>query len=202
MSRPALLLTTALALATATPVLAQTSTDPASVTAGTYAVETGHTQIGFSLLHFGFTWYSGAFSGVTGKLSLDPKHPAAAQLSVTIPIASVQTTSDKLTAELKDPDWFDAAKFADATFVSTSVHPTGHGEATVIGDLTLHGVTKAETLKVKFRGAGINPIDKKYTVGFDATTTVKRSDFGVTKYVPYVGDEVKLHIAGAFEKQD
>ena len=202
MTRSALVLCAAVSLATATPALAQTVTNPASVTAGTYAIEPGHTQIGFSVLHFGFTWYSGSFSNVSGKLSLDPKKPAASELSVTIPIASVQTTSDKLTSELKDADWFDAAKFPDATFVSTSVVPTGKGEATVTGNLTLHGVTKTETLKVKFLGAGTNPIDHKYTVGFDAAGIIKRSDFGVTKYVPYVSDEVRLHIAGAFEKQD
>lgn len=202
MSRSSLLLAAALSLATAAPAVAQSVTDPAKVTAGTYAIEPGHTQIGFSVLHFGFTWYSGAFSNVSGKLSLDPKKPSASELSVTIPIASVQTTSDKLTAELKDADWFDAAKFPDATFVATSVVPDAKGEATLIGNLTLHGVTKAETLKVKFLGAGVNPIDHKYTVGFDAAGTIKRSDFGVTKYVPYVGDVVRLHIAGAFEKQD
>lgn len=69
------------------------------------------------------------------------------------------------------------------------------------GNLTLHGVTKPEILNVHFIGAGMNALDKKYTTGFEATGTIKRSDFGVKMYVPYVSDEVHLRIAGAFEKQ-
>lgn len=180
---------------------AQTVTNAAQVQSGTYAIEPGHTQVGFSLLHFGFTYYSGVFSNVSGTLTFNAKTPSASALSVTIPVASVQTTSDKLTEELKNDQWFDAAKFPNATFVSTKVTPTGKSDALVTGNLTLHGVTKPETLKVHFVGAGINPMDKNYTAGFEATTTLKRSDFGVKQYVPYVGDEVTLHIAGAFEKQ-
>ncbi|MBS0979655.1 MULTISPECIES: YceI family protein [Acetobacter] len=187
---------------TAAPASAQVVTNASQVQSGTYAVEPGHTQVGFSVLHFGFTNYQGVFSNVSGTLHLDAKKPAESTLSVTIPVSSVQTTSTKLDEELKSDQWFDAAKFPDATFVSTSVHTNGHNDATVTGNLTLHGVTKPETLKVHFIGAGVNALDKKYTTGFEATATIKRSDFGVKMYVPYVSDEVRLHIAGAFEKQD
>ncbi|MCH4091461.1 YceI family protein [Acetobacter sp.] len=180
---------------------AQTVTSAAQVQSGAYAIEPGHTQVGFSLLHFGFTYYSGLFSNVSGTLELDVKTPSSSKLDVTIPVASVQTTSDKLTEELKSDQWFDTAKFPNATFVSTEVRLNGRNDAIVTGNLTLHGVTKPETLKVHFVGAGINPMDKKYTAGFEATTTIKRSDFGVKMYVPYVGDDVTLRIAGAFEKQ-
>ncbi|GBR46786.1 YceI family protein [Neokomagataea thailandica] len=183
-------------------VKAQAVTDAGKVQAGHYAVEPGHTQVGFSVLHFGFTRYQGTFSGVSGTLDLNDKTPSASALSVTIPVASVQTTSAKLTDELKSPQWFDATQYANATFVSKQVRRVGHNDAVVTGDLTLHGVTKPETLKVHFVGAGVNPLDKKYTVGFEVTGTIKRSDFGVKMYVPYVSDEVQLHIAGAFEKQD
>ena len=202
MTRSASSLFAVLALAASLPLAAQAATSPAEVQAGHYAVEPGHTQVGFSVLHFGFTHYAGMFSNVSGTLELNVKNPAASSLSVTIPIASVQTTSAVLTGELKGAEWFDAGKFPDATFVSTSVKLAGKSDAVVSGDLTLHGVTKPETLKVHFIGAGMNPIDKKYTTGFEATGTIKRSDFGVSKYVPYVSDEVALRIAGAFEKQD
>ncbi len=183
------------------PASAQVVTNAAQAESGTYDVEPGHTQVDFSVLHFGFTNYSGVFSNVSGTLNLDTKNPAASKLSVTIPVDSVQTTSSKLDEELKGDQWFDSAKFPKATFESTSVHLTGHNEAVVTGNLTLHGVTKPETLKVRFIGAGVNPMDKKYTTGFEATGTIKRSDFGVKMYVPYVGDDVRLHIAGAFERQ-
>ena len=141
------------------------------------------------------------FSQVSGTLDLNAHAPSASKLSVTIPLASVQTTSSRLTEELKGDQWFDATKFPNATFVSRSVQVTGAGDATVEGDLTLHGVTRPETLKIHFIGAGVNAMDKKYTAGFEATATIKRSDFGVKMYVPYVSDEVRLFINGAFEKQ-
>lgn len=180
---------------------AQVVTSAAQAQSGTYDVEPGHTQVGFSVLHFGFTNYLGMFSNVSGTLKLDTKNPASSKLSVSIPVNSVQTTSTKLNDELKGDQWFDTAKFPSATFESTSVRVTGRNDAIVTGNLTLHGVTKPETLKVHFIGAGVNALDKKYTTGFEATGTIKRSDFGVKMYVPYVSDDVQLHIAGAFEKQ-
>ena len=150
----------------------------------------------------GFSNYAGGFSDVSGTLELQPKNPSAAKLSVKIPVASVTTTSAKLTDELKGDQWLDAAKFPDMTFVSTKVTPAGKDHAKVTGDLTLHGVTKPVTLDVTLVGAGVNPLSKKYTVGFEATGTLKRSEFGVKTYVPLIGDELHLTIAGAFEKQD
>ncbi|GBR09977.1 YceI family protein [Gluconobacter frateurii] len=174
---------------------------PADVKSGTYKVEAGHTQVDFSVLHFGFTYYSGQFSNVSGSLKLDAAHPSASKLSVTIPVSSVSTSSTVLTDELKNNEWFNAAKYPDATFVSTQVSPAGAEDAVVSGNLTLHGVTRPVVLHVHFVGAGVNPMDKAYTVGFQATGTIHRSDFGVKKYVPYVSDDVNLTIAGAFEKQ-
>jgi polyisoprenoid-binding protein YceI len=167
---------------------------------GSYKVESYHTQVGFSISHFGFTNYSGLFFGATGSLQLDPAKLGTSKLDISIPVDSVTTTVSKLTDELKGDKWFDTAKFPKAAFVSTQVVPTAEG-ATVTGNLTLHGVTKPVVLHVRFIGAGVNPIDKAYTVGFEATGTIKRSDFGVTTYLPAVGDEVQLSIAGAFEQQ-
>ena len=182
-------------------VSAQTTTGAASVEAGRYAVEPGHTQVGFKLLHMGFTYYSGVFSNVSGTLVLDPKTPSESTLAVTIPIGSVATTSPRLDGELKSAAWFDAATFPTATFVSRTVTRTGKDTATVAGVLTLHGVSRPEILAVRFIGAGVNPLDKKYTVGFEATGTIERSDFGVKTYLPLIGDAVTLTIAGAFERE-
>ncbi|GBQ69417.1 hypothetical protein AA103196_2210 [Ameyamaea chiangmaiensis NBRC 103196] len=191
----------ALSLAVATPA-AHAATAPHDVPAGHYAVETNHTQVTFSVLHFGFTAYSGMFSGATGTLDLDPAHLAGTKLEVSIPVSSVQTTSDRLTGELKEAEWFDATKYPTATFVSTKVTPEGANKASIAGLLTLHGVSKPVVLHATFVGAGTNPMDKAYTVGFQGTTTVRRSEFGVKTYVPMVGDDVTLSIAAAFEKQN
>lgn len=194
-------ITAALGILTST-ILATASfaADAPMPKSGAYTVEPGHTQVIFSLLHMGFTPYTGIFSKVTGTLKLDASHPAKSQLDVTVPVSSLQTTSDVLTGELAQADWFNAAKYPTAHFVSTSVTPTGHDDATIVGNFTLHGVTKPVTLHAHFVGSGTNPLDKHYTVGFEATGMLKRSDFGVSKYVPLVGDDVTLTIAGAFEK--
>ena len=176
------------------------SHDPNSVQPGAYKVDPNHTQVLFSVSHMGFSLYSGRFSGVTGTLAIDPRQPAASRLDVTIPVASVSTTSEKLDGELKSAQWLDADRFPEMRFRSDRVELSGPGQARVTGELTLHGVTRPVTLQVSFVGAGTNPLDHAYTAGFQVTGVLTRSDFGVNTYVPLIGDEVTLTIAGAFEK--
>ncbi|GJD54671.1 YceI family protein [Methylobacterium dankookense] len=202
--KPFLASSLALGLAFGSAALAQTppTRDPAQIQAGTYAVDPGHTQVGWRVSHMGFSNYAGGFSEVSGTLDLQPKNPAAAKLSIRIPVASVATTNAKLTDELKSAQWLDAGQYPEMTFVSTKVAPAGKDKATVTGDLTLHGVTKPVTLDVTLVGAGVNPLNKKVTVGFEATGVLKRSEFGVKTYLPLIGDALHLTIAGAFERQD
>jgi polyisoprenoid-binding protein YceI len=172
-----------------------------SVKAGTYKVESYHTEVGFSLSHFGFTNYSGLFSGATGSLRLDPGNLATTRLEVSVPVQSILTTVPALTDELKGDKWFDVAKFPQAAFTSTNVSVGPSGELTIAGNLTLHGTTRPIVLHAHLVGVGVNPIDKQYTVGFQANGTIKRSDFGISLYAPALGDDVELSIAGAFELQ-
>lgn len=187
--------------AAAAQTVAPATTDPARIETGAYAVEPSHTQLLFSVSHMGFSTYYGQFSKASGSLALDSKTPSKSSFEIHVPVASVSTTSDKLTGELKSSAWLDASAFPEITFKSTRVTPTGKGSATVIGNLTLHGVTRPITLHARLVGGGINPLDKKYTVGFDLNGTIRRSDFGVKTYVPLIGDAVTLTIAGVFEKQ-
>ena len=194
-----LTLATVAVLLLSTPVMAQAITDPSTVKAGNYALESSHARVAFAIDHMGFsTWY-GDFSGTRGSLTLDPANVAASKLDITIPAASVTTTNAIVDKELKA--WFAVEKFPNITFKSTTVTSTGKDTAKVTGDLTFHGVTKPVTLDVKFHGAGSNPMSKAYTVGFDATGSLKRSDYGVSKYVPMVGDKVDLFISAPFEKK-
>ena len=185
------------------PASAQTvaTANPAQVEAGTYAIDPQHTQVLFSVSHMGFTTYYGRFSDASGTLDLSTETPDASSLEVKVPTGTVSTTSDKLNEELKGDQWFDAQKYPEITFKSVKVTRTGPDTAQVTGNLTMHGVTKPVTLAVRFVGAGTNPLDKKYTVGFRATGTIRRSDFGVKTYVPLIGDEVELTLSGAFERQ-
>lgn len=173
---------------------------PAAVQAGDYTVETSHTRVQFTVSHMGFSDWYGDFTGATGSLSLDPKAPAKAKVDITIPVSSVSTTNATLDGELKSDAWFDAAKFPQIRFTSTAVTPTGPRTANIAGNLTFHGVTRPVVLKATFLASGVNPLSKGFTVGFNATTSLKRSDFGVKTYVPLVSDEVSLRISAAFEK--
>ena len=201
----------ALPLFAAVPLIAQSvpqvpgTMDVARVTAGTYNTDPGHTLIGWRVRHFGFNDYFGIFGDATGTLTIDPANPNAAKVDITIPVSKVTTASSGLTGHLlragKDggkPDFFGPAP-ADAKFVSTSVSSSGTA-AKITGNLTLNGVTKPVVLDTRFSGAGNNPFNKKATVGFHATTTIKRSEFGVAYGIPVVSDEVKLDISVAFEK--
>ena len=191
-----------LGLASAELAAAQAVTkDPAAVKSGTYKVEDHHTQVGFSLSHLGITDYAGFFHNATGSATIDAANPAASKLNVTVPIASVMTTVPSLGEQLKTKNWFDAETYPTATFVSTKITLTGKGTAVVDGDLTLHGVTRPVSLNAHLVGSGVNVLNKVYSIGFSATTTIKRSDFGIKTAVPMVGDDVTLNISLALEAQ-
>ena len=191
----------AVLLASAAAAQSPASPDPATVQAGTYSLETSHARVLFAVSHMGFsTWY-GDFTGATGTLVLDPKKLAGSKLDVSIPVSSVSTTNAKLDGELKGADWFDAARYPAITFKSTKVTVTGPKTAKVTGDLTFHGVTRPVTLDAAFKAAGVNPMSKAVTVGFEVKGRLKRSDFGVKTYVPLIGDEVELTISAPFEKR-
>lgn len=197
-----------IALAGGTVVIAQQmpaapgAKDPARVTAGTYQIDPGHTQIVFAYDHMGFSNNLGIIAEPTGTLTLDPKNVAAAKVSVDVPIANLRTGVAKLDEHLMKPDFFDAAKFPKATFVSTDVKADGPTSAQITGNLTIKGVTKPVILDAEFYGAGKAPamMGGKENVGFVATGAVKRSDFGMNYGVPMVGDNIELKIVAAFQK--
>ena len=181
--------------------------DVSRVATGTYAADPAHSLIGWRVNHLGFSDYFGIFGDVDGTLTIDPANPAAAKVDMTVPVANVTTASEGLTGHLlrpgadgAAPDFFGAGPAA-ARFVSTSVQPTGETSATINGDLTLNGVTKPVSIAAEFTGAGANPMSQTPTIGFEGTTTIRRSDFGINGALPVVSDEVELNITVAFEKQ-
>ena len=201
--RVSMLSLAAFILVTGTPgAEAQTvSPDPAAVEPGTYKVEPAHTQIGFSISHLGFTNFAGSFAGASGTLQLDPAAPQRSHLAVVVTVGSITTTVPELSERLKGDQWFDTAHYPEASFTSTKIVRTGPRTAVIDGALILHGVSKPITLEAQLLGSGVNPLDKAFTAGFEATGTIKRSEFGMTTYLPLLGDEVRLTIAGAFERQ-
>lgn len=180
---------------------AEANLAPDEIAAGTYTIDTKETLVRYGVLHMGFSEFWGTFPGATGTLTIDPKALSEAKLDVKVPIAGVETTNRELDHELFSDEFFDAETHPEMHFVSTSVTSTGPRTAKVAGSLSMHGITRPVTLDVTFLGAGPNAFSKVPTIGFRAEGVVKRSDFGMGKYVPIVSDETTITIGAAFEKK-
>lgn len=160
-----------------------------------YDIDPNHSQVQFGWTHFGFSNLWASFDRFDGELMLDPADWAKSSVSVTIPLDSVDTGVAKLDTHLRSPDFFDTAKFPNATFKSTRVEATGEKTLKVHGDLTLHGITKPVVLDVTINAVGKHPMTGKQTAGFDATATVSRADFKVEMYAPNVSDQIRIRIS-------
>lgn len=160
----------------------------------TYKIDPNHTNVIASWNHFGFSNPSIHFGQADGSIVYDAENVSASSVEVTLPLSGLSAFAANFNDHLTSGDWFDAAQYPAATFKSTKVEAAGDGKLKVTGDLTVKGVTKPVVLDVKLNKAGEQPQAKRPAVGFDATTTVKRSDFGLGAYVPNVSDEVSLRI--------
>jgi polyisoprenoid-binding protein YceI len=171
--------------------------------AGTYAIDPNHTQVIFAIRHEGLSTFYGRFSKIAGGLTFDPASPQTSALNVTIDMTGIQTHVDELDKELRD-SVFNADKFPTAMFVSTGITKTSDNTGTVTGNLTLNGITKPVTLTVTFNGGRNSPIPfQPYRIGFDATGTIHRADFGLDGMVwsGFVGNDVTLMIESEMEKK-
>lgn len=194
-------LAAALAIAAAVgPARAQAPFNPDDVQAGAYTIDSKETLVRYGTIHMGINEFWGTFPGAKGTLVIDPKALEGAKLDVTVPIATVSTTSKDLDTQFLSSTFFDAAKYPEMRFVSTSVTRTGPTTAKIAGDLTLHGVTKPIVLDATFTGAGPNHFTKVFTIGFKAQGLINRSDFGIGKWAPVVSDATTINISAAFEK--
>jgi polyisoprenoid-binding protein YceI len=167
----------------------------ASLYATTYTLEPDYTQGVFRWNHLGFSSPAAQFSQGTGTLEFEQGDPTRSSVSVTIPLSTLNTGVPDLDEDFRSSDFFDTARFPSATFKSSRVEKGAmKDQLRITGNLSLHGVTKPVTLDVTLIKIGTNPRTSLPTVGFDAMTTLKRSDFGLGKYVPQVSDEVQMHI--------
>lgn len=162
--------------------------------AADYAIDASHTHILFMVNHLGYSNMIGLFTDMAGSFSFDPAKVEASKLSVTIKTESLNTQHGQRDIDLKGADWFNVTEFPTMTFTGTSFKKASDTTGTITGDLTLLGVTKPVTLNVTFNKAGVSPVNKKNTAGFSATGKLKRSDWGMKTYIPYIGDEVSLVI--------
>lgn len=159
-----------------------------------YAMDSGHTSVVVSWTHFGFSHPTADLSNITGNINFDSSNVSKSSVEVSLPLDTINTHVDALTSEFKGADYFDVSKFPTATFKSTKVVSKGKNKMDVYGNLTIKDITKPVILHAVLNKQGMHPMVKKEAVGFDATTTFKRSDFKLDKYVPAVSDDVKLTI--------
>ena len=145
---------------------------------GTYAIDVSHTRVGFAVRHMAVSKVRGEFKDFTGTLEL-AENPADSKISVTIQAVSVDTHDENRDNHLRTNDFFDAENFPTWTFTSTAIRPRSASEWDVDGDLTIRGVTKQVTLDATLEGVVNDPYGM-HRVGFSATTSILRDDFGVS----------------------
>ena len=189
----------------ASEAFAQANTPIADMPAGVYELDETHASIIWKVSHLGLSNYAGRFTKFDADLTLDPANPENSSVTATINPTSIET--DYPYPEEKDfnaklisgETWFNAGEFASIDFKSTSLTKTGDTTGTMTGDLTFLGVTAPITFDVTFNGAfEEQPFSKKPAIGFSATGTMKRSDWGFDTYVPSIGDEVEIQIEAEF----
>jgi polyisoprenoid-binding protein YceI len=194
----------ALSLCWALP-LAGIAAPPASVgdlQGGHYVLDPHHASLIARVSHMGVSLYTVRFNNLEASFDYQPAHPESTRLTASVDPASLDVNADysKQFAE----EFLQASKFPKATFVTTSLQPGAGAAGTMTGDLTLMGVTKQVTFNVTFIGSAHEPLPiplGRRAAGFEATTTIKRSDFGSTFLANMVGDDVTLQIEAEFEKK-
>lgn len=167
-----------------------------AVAAATYRVDPAHTNVGFRIRHMGVAFVEGEFDTFEGSIAYDPANVAATRADVTVQTASVDTDVEPRDAHLRSADFFEVETHPTMMFVSTGVQPTAQNAFRLVGDLTIKGTTREVAFDVT--AAGPIPIENGQRVGFHATTTIDRRDFGITwgselpGGIPAVGNEVQI----------
>ena len=157
-------------------------------------IDLSHTRVWFYVNHLGFSDMYGDFTKFDIDLKIDPENLTNSTVSASIDTSTVDMRHGGLNDHLKNKDLFNVGEHPAMTFETTGVTQSGEGKLAVAGNLTLLGVTKPITLDVTVNKIGEHPMRKVPWVGFNATATIKRSDFGMNYAVPAVGDDIKISI--------
>jgi polyisoprenoid-binding protein YceI len=160
-----------------------------------------HSMAAFRISHFGASNPIGIFHGVSGTITADSAEAVPTALEITAPLDKLDMGNAKWESDIKAADWFNAAQFPEIKFKGTSFKSTGDDTFDVTGDLTLHGVTKQKTVSIKRTGVG-KGMGGETRIGYECDFSVSRKEFGMTKYVGPIGDNVTLmvNIEGVVQK--
>lgn len=183
-------------------IAAMALSSTAAFAADKYTLDSSHSQIVFSYNHLGFSTTYGMFSGFEGEIMFDNDAPENSKVSVSMPVSSMFTGWEQREAHFLSADFLNAAENAIVSFASTGIEVTGENTAKITGDLTVAGTTKAVVLDAVMNKSGAHPLAAKPWMGFDATTTLLRSDFGVGGFAPAVSDEVQVMISIEAQKAE
>ncbi|SDD91394.1 YceI family protein [Aquimonas voraii] len=175
-------------------LLAASFAAPAFAAPQPVEIDLSHTRVWFYVNHLGFSDMYGDFTKFDIDLKVDPENLANSTVSASIDTSTVDMRHEGLNKHLKNADFFNVEQFPAMSFETTGVTQNGEGKLAVAGNLTLLGVTKPVTLDVTVNKIGEHPMRKTPWVGFNATATIKRSDFGMNYAVPAVGDDIKISI--------
>ncbi|WP_028535362.1 YceI family protein [Paludibacterium yongneupense] len=166
---------------------------PALAAPLTYTIDPGHTNAGFEVGHMGLSLQHGEFTQVSGSIVLDPDSHSG-RIDVTIDANSLTSDYPARDSHLKGESFFNVAKYPTLTFSATLLKFDGVSPGEINGNLTLLGVTRPVALRVTHFAHAINPMDGRDSYGVNADAWIKRSDFGMTAYLPLLSDDVNLHI--------
>lgn len=170
--------------------------------AETYALDPSHSQALFSYEHLGYSTTWGLFSGFEGQIVLDRDAPANSSVSVSIPTKALFTGWPERDQTFLSGDFFGADANPTITFTSTAVEVTGETTGRITGDLTMNGITKPVTLETTLTRDEPHPVEGRDWLGFTAETVLKRSDFDMGAFAPFIGDEVQVRISIEAGKDD
>lgn len=162
--------------------------------AETYRFDAVHSQVQFRVDHLGFSESEGEFHDLRGDFRFDRDDWAKSSCDVTIGIASLDLDDDAWNRKMLERDWFDVAQFPEMRYRCLKVERIDEHHGRIDGELTLRGVTRPVVLDLRFNRAAIHKYSLKYTAGFMATTTIRRSDFGMVKYLPEIGDDIHIRL--------
>ena len=176
-------------------LIAALAAAPAFAEAEKYTLDASHSQIVFSYNHLGYSTTYGMFSGFDGEILFDQANPAASSVTVSFPVKTMLTGWQERFDHFMSPDFFGATDEEMVTFTSTAIEVTGETTAKITGDLTLNDVTKSVVLDATLNQVGDHPMANKPWAGFNATTTLVRSDFNLGQFAPFVSDEVQVEIS-------
>jgi len=176
-------------------------TETVKLRPGNYSLDPDHTFVLFRVGHLELSKVIGRFNEVEATLQFDPEKVEELRLDGRLATNSIDLNNETFESQLKGKDWLDSEQFPDAKFVTNTVVVGNDGQLSIEGDLSLRGVTRPIVLDARFNGGADNILSGKYTIGFSATSSFSRKDFGIDDFAALVGDTIELEIEAEFQKQ-